>query len=148
MTPDLPRGPWDDEPNRTAWIDPATGYPCITRRAPLDAWCGYVGVPPGHPAHGRCYHDVEVSVHGGLTYSDGCHGDPDTGICHRVGPGEDDNVWWFGFDCGHYLDLVPFTLLFEPNTKHLVYRDHDYVTHETTHLAAQLHRLATHGTEP
>ena len=35
--------------------------------------CGYVGVGPGHPSHGVHYDNVDVSVHGGLTFADGCH---------------------------------------------------------------------------
>jgi hypothetical protein len=30
-----------------------------------------------------------------------------TSICHLVGPGEPDDVWWFGFDCSHSGDVSP-----------------------------------------
>jgi hypothetical protein len=73
-------------------------------------WCGYVGVHQGHELHGKRYQDIEdIDVHGGLTYSNKC--DPSeregTGVCHVPGPGEDEDVWWFGFDCAHYNDLSP-----------------------------------------
>jgi hypothetical protein len=58
--------------------------------------CGYVRVPPAHPDHGKDYDDIEVSVHGGLTFSDlePCTEHPD-------GQG-----WWLGFDCAHFQDAM------------------------------------------
>lgn len=51
---------------------------------------------------------AKIEVHGGLTYADGCdHGDENSGICYKPDPEEPDTVWWFGFDCGHNLDLCP-----------------------------------------
>jgi len=57
--------------------------------------CGYVRVPPTHPAHGKHYDLVDVDVHGGLTFADiePCAHDDGTG-------------WWFGFDCGHLGDAL------------------------------------------
>lgn len=94
-------GPWVGEPNRAEWEH--AGLPCIAHRGGGGAWCGYVGVPPGHPAHGKHYNDVPVSVHWGLTYSEPCCGH----VCHVPKPGEPDNVWWLGFDCSHCDDLRP-----------------------------------------
>jgi len=31
---------------------------------------GYVLIPSGHPLHGKHYDDIDVDVHGGLTYSE------------------------------------------------------------------------------
>lgn len=71
-----------------------------------------------------------------------------TAICHRA-PG-DDNLWWFGFDCGHAFDLSPgveaqmreiHALRGEPARKPIrgsVYRDIAYVQSECTALAQQL----------
>jgi len=94
-------GPWANEPDRAEWEH--NGLPCITHRGGNGAWCGYVGVPPTHPLHGKRYGEVDLEVHGGLTYSDACHGH----ICHTPKPGEGDDVWWFGFDCAHAFDLCP-----------------------------------------
>lgn len=67
------RGPWDDEPDKKQWLDEATGLPCLAVRASaLGHWCGYVGVPVGHPAYGKGYADLDVTVHGGLTFADRC----------------------------------------------------------------------------
>lgn len=140
-----PPGPWDDEPDRVPWTDPATGYPCIIRRNPVGAWCGYVGVPPGHPYHGKGYNEIdyeEIDIHGGLTYAAGCDDDPANGICHIPPPGQPDDVWWFGFDCAHAGDITPGTLrYYRSPIADDVYRDLDYVAAETTRLAAQLHQL-------
>lgn len=100
---DFEDGPWKDEPDRVSWTDEATGYPCLIVRGGVGALCGYVGVPPGHPFYGSHYDDVDVDVHGGLTYAASCHG----GICHDPPPGEDDSRWWLGFDCGHWDDGTP-----------------------------------------
>lgn len=57
--------------------------------------CGYVRVPPGHPAHGSHYDGVDVSVHGGLTFSEL---EP---CAHEDGQGH-----WLGFDCAHFMDSM------------------------------------------
>lgn len=59
--------------------------------------CGYVGVPKGDPLYGMQYDDeifYAVSVHGGLSFSD---------TRKFVTP---DDIWFFGFDCGHCGDAV------------------------------------------
>lgn len=99
----LPPGPWMNEPDRVEFRH--DGLPCLLKRTPFGAWCGYVGVPPGHPWHGRDYNDVSADVHGGLTYSRKC--DESIGICHVPEPGEPEDVYWLGFDCAHSCDLVP-----------------------------------------
>jgi hypothetical protein len=104
-------GPWQDEPDKLQWHDAATGLPCLLVRGGMGAWCGYVGIYPGHPLHGCAYaHPLaeDVRVHGGLTFADACQaGEEQTGICHIPQPGESDDVWWFGFDCGHSEDVSP-----------------------------------------
>lgn len=52
---------------------------------------GYVGVKRGHPLYGKHYTDVNVQVHGGLTFSD-----------QETINGED--YWIFGFDTVHHRD--------------------------------------------
>ncbi len=117
-------GPWQDEPDRLEWR--YKGFPCLMVRNSnvTGSWCGYVGVAPGHPWHGKgysfctrksickkqktsgwCDHtpDHLIRVHGGLTYANECHGH----ICHVPKAGEPDHVFWFGFDCSHCDDLAP-----------------------------------------
>lgn len=144
--PDFP-GPWDGEIDKKQWEDPATGLACLINRGPTGAWCGYVGVPEGHKFHRVGYMDlgVDLDVHGGLTFSDSCSPDAeeDKHICHKVEPGESDNVWWLGFDCGHSWDVIPAYLkpgsdlrgFVEPTS---TYRTQEYVTREVERLAQQI----------
>ena len=57
--------------------------------------CGYVKVDPGHPWHGKGWGDVDVEVHGGVTFAEADM------QCEKDGP---DNGWWIGFDCAHSCD--------------------------------------------
>jgi hypothetical protein len=105
------RGEWDDEPDKVQWTDETTGLVCLIHRAALGHLCGYVGVPPGHRYHEVEFTDVDADCHGGLTYADHCAPDHDPvtgrGICHVPEPGEPDDLWWLGFDCGHAWDVSP-----------------------------------------
>lgn len=123
------RGPWDDEPDdRVEWR--SEGLACLMVRNYSGAWCGYVGVPPGHPWHGVNYNDVDAIVHGGLTYSDRCAGH----ICHVPSEGEPHDVWWLGFDCFHSGDKPPLGRPWFPGG---TYRDARYVRSEVNGLARQ-----------
>lgn len=106
---DWPRGPWDDEPDRVEWRSKGTPrLPCLIVRGGIPgSLCGYIGVPPGHPWHGKEYDAIEPDpdCHGGLTYSGKCAG----AICHVPVQGESDDVWWLGFDCAHANDYRPAT---------------------------------------
>jgi hypothetical protein len=139
------KGPWDDEPDRVEWRVPEyPGLACLMVRGPMGGWCGYVGVQPGHPLHGKSYGDNGVDalqVHGGITYGDACAGH----ICHVPGPGESDEVWWLGFDCAHAGDTSPgldATIRSVGGAPYpwrdAVYRDVAYVKSEVAELARQL----------
>ena len=58
---------------------------------------GYVVIFKGHPMYGKHYDEVEVDVHGGLTFS-GCANDF-PGTTEEMKDG-----WVFGFDTAHYSD--------------------------------------------
>lgn len=152
-------GPWQFEPDRLEFVH--AGLPCMLIRNRLGNWCGYVAVCEGHPAFKQDYNNVPVDVHGGLTYSAPCQGH----ICHVPKPGEPDDVWWLGFDCGHAWDYIPaFAAMrkfggpweVEPAYDHAealrkaarrpgdwveVYRDLGYVRKVTEDLAEQLARM-------
>lgn len=138
-------GPWDGEPDRLEWRT-AAGLPALARRAGHGSWCGYVAVPPGHPLHGAHYDDPPVDVHGGLTYAAACDGE----ICHVPGPGEPDDVWWFGFDCAHAGDLMPMMLVaaramprqLRTHDSTDAYRTLAYVQEQCEQLAVQLRAQA------
>lgn len=132
-------GPWYDEPDKAHWVDETTGLDCLIVRNRLGALCGYVGVPPAHPWHGKDYDDVYADVHGGLTYADRCQEDEEHGICHLPEPGRPDDVWWLGFDCAHAGDLVPGAGRVSP---YETYRELNYVRDEVARLARQAKEAA------
>ena len=186
-------GPWQAEPDKKQWSDPATGLPCLIVRGPVGALCGYVGVSPDHPLYGKGHDDLDVEVHGGLTFARGCEPEPTeqnwsewragilagedeakkfprgdaaqrlrdrekelesyeafatwvraSAICHLPAAGDPDHVWWFGFDCSHYMDLAPGEratmreIGFDRSDRDEVYRDWAYVEREIASLAKQL----------
>lgn len=65
-------------------------------------------------------------------------------ICHRVEPGEDDKVWWFGFDCAHFGDYSPKLAVARRSHRDdgETYRDMAYVEAEVRKLAGQLQACA------
>lgn len=135
-------GPWQTEPDKEQFTDEATGLPCLVKRSlHSGALCGYVGVPPGHPWHGRDYDEIDPSP--GLCQD----GPEDSTICHIPAPGEPDGVWWLGFDCAHAFDVSPAMAARErelglPHLLHLPgpqeqYRHVGYVKTECARLAEQ-----------
>lgn len=115
------RGPWDNEPDRADWTS-KTGFKCAMRRGGSGAWCGYVMIPVGHPWYRKHYDQIDVDIHGGLTYSD-------TGVWEVGGD------WFIGFDCAHYNDITPTDKAREHSA---VYRDMDCVRRWTEDLARQV----------
>ena len=114
--PSYPRAP-------ACWSGQRSGYRCSAHVNFGAALCGYVTVPPGHPAHGVEYNKPDISVHGGLTY----------------GKQGDDGGWTFGFDCSHYEDVGHPE--FEATNHFRIsgeYRDLGYVIAEIERLAYQL----------
>lgn len=78
------------------------GYEWNIVVGPLAHRCGYVRVPKGHPWHGKDYNDIEVSVHGGLTFAE---------KDMPCGKGGADDGYWVGFDCAHFRDAPDDKLL-------------------------------------
>lgn len=157
------------------------GYKCVVIFGSIGHRCGYVGIPKNHPLYGKDYSDYleikktdvgdrEVSgifpllgacldederirieayfqCHGGITYAGGGE--------HSSYPIESD-LWWFGFDCGHYDDARDLRLAYERFPKHrerlamqievedrfcidgLTVRTEEYVAEECKKLAEQL----------
>lgn len=77
----------------------------LTRGSILDfGWGnGYVLIPEGHPLHGKHYDDIDVSVHGGLTFSELVDSDMVTewGLEKT-----DEGAWCVGFDTAHWGDSL------------------------------------------
>ena len=69
------------------WI--SHGLDCLALQGPFGI-NGYVGIPENHPDYKKDYDDVEVDVHGGLTFAD----EGDDKLWKK-------GLWWFGFDTAH-----------------------------------------------
>ena len=96
---------WRLEPNRLEWRH--AGRPClIVRNDVMGNLCGYVGVPTTRATDPTLVRRLEDIAHGGITYGpEAC--EEGGRVCHVPLPGETE-VMWFGFDCAHSGDLVPF----------------------------------------
>jgi hypothetical protein len=70
----------------------AAGYKAEVLASPMGHRCGYVTVPDDHPCIRKNYSDLNVNVHGGLTYK---------------------NNATFGFDCAHLYDAKDPELMSE-----------------------------------
>lgn len=80
-----------------------------------------------------------VEIHGGLTFSGADRdGDEATTISHVPEIGDPDDIWWFGFDCSHFMDYMPKLWPYRTSRDGESYRDFDYVTKECENLAKQL----------
>lgn len=165
------------------------GYKCIISRVDGGNLNGYVGVPKTHHLYGKDYSDkiytnktpkyihnpIEqfldlsdeekeenyhkiaslMEVHGGVTYSRNY-------LIDEKGEKTGEDLWWFGFDTGHSVDLQPYLPDTEDfiaslseddplknlydNFKHIidegkenkVYRDYKYVKSNVIKLAENL----------
>lgn len=69
------------------------GFTCVVIFQTLAHRCGYVAIPKDHSLYKVDCMNMDISCHGGLTYSDS-----------ELYGQDDKNVWWIGFDCNHYGD--------------------------------------------
>ena len=106
---------------------------CLILRHPeLKHLCGYVALSFNHPYYGKDYNDIDVSVHGGLTFAG-----------TRDGDSRGKGFWWVGFDCAHFGDYSPGIgeLLHREFREDEHYRNLEYVTNELKSLAFQLSQV-------
>lgn len=98
----------------------------IVKHDTLGHLCGYIGIPEGHPLHGKHYDDEAVphEVHGGWTYSE-----------DHAPFVEADGRWYFGFDCAHLGDYVPGASFSDPDNSEDTYRDESFVERELRQAA-------------
>lgn len=109
----------------------AAGYEAEVLTMPMGHRCGYVTVPDGHPCAGKDYDELDVEVHGGLTFGHGAK---------------------FGFDCAHFYDAKDPELMSDEYRK--IYetwprfdeggtvRTLEFCVAQCERLAAQLKELA------
>lgn len=162
-------GPWESEPDRVAWIDQATCYPCLILRQPDGTLAGFVAVGPDHPLW--CFErdaipaSLGIKVHAGIDYAAICREDdpPSVRICHARDDAARRNVtttpgiadidgdgahshaaWWFGFNCNKTSDFLPRGYALNDEDREdgpREYRDIAYVADQTVSLARQLKAL-------
>jgi hypothetical protein len=95
------------------------GYKCLIIRHPeFLHLCGYVGVNKDHKYYKKHYDEVDIDVHGGLSWSD-------------FWEDQNDGLWYLGFDTGHAWDLSPGMHSRTPETRKSKYWI-DGVEHEYT----------------
>ena len=93
---------------------------------------GYVAVPPEHPMYGKDYDEVDVSIHGGLTFSEkksDMNSPKWWETVEKLDFTEDipEDYWIFGFDTCHAGDGL-----------HL---DRDWCIEETNNLKQQFEAI-------
>lgn len=155
----LGSGPWKGEPDKFAWTDSATGYPCVVLREPTGEYGSHVGVPPTHSLSGHAAGAVPGELSDGLHRPISCaqpcqrRVPEPLSICHvlRRSPesarqlaGTDevvDDAWWLGMVFNGPRDLVPN----HPGKRALAaergqtYRDARFAFEQATSLAKRLY---------
>ena len=134
----LPQGPWTEDiekyPERV-YEFPSNGYACKIVRQKGWNWNGYITLPLTHPDYGKNYNDIDVHVHGGLTFSENGR---------------------FGFDCAHLTtDIIPihfylnkkdpvlFPLFDGPRFCSQTFKDFEFVKKEVESMATQFKNRET-----
>jgi hypothetical protein len=166
------RGPWDDEPDLEN-LTTAEGFDALVFRASWSGnFCGYVGVPPGHPWYGKEYgasvkitekqatepvdidrvsvisllamsmYDSESDDLASIDCIIRVHGGLTYSGFGRERFGEKPDHWYFGFDCAHAGDLSPAYASKYGLGYDDQYRDVDYVRREIADLSRQLAEVA------
>lgn len=105
----LPKGIWQQEPDKVVWIDEVTKLDCMLLRNDLGSWCGYVGVPESHPYFGLSCSRVEFAFEREINFSDSCQAgasEDEKFVCHCRAHGHGE-TWWFGFHCADSHDYNP-----------------------------------------
>ena len=146
-------GEWVEEPDWVSFYH--NDIACIVRRVAIEEpftkdlhvfgghLCGYVQIPADHPYHHKCYENMDINVHFGLTFGE-------VSVGH-----------WIGFDCGHTGDIVPsMKLLKDTSYSHIAelfpipdelkdswlfnpnYKNIDYCIDQCKSMADQLVQIA------
>lgn len=152
-------GEWKKEADTYIWsqtINEREYYCMVMRFEELGALNGYVGVGKNYFAFQKHYFDKplsDIDVHGGLTYAD--FGELKTQLINQYleHDFEDEDLWWFGFDCSHAFDYRPemsrkleemhikMGLPRMPILEGEVYRNKDFVIGQVNDLVLQLSNL-------
>jgi len=118
-----------NEPNVLPVFFDMNYHGVITRHPNMGFLRGYLRLPPSNRFHGKGYDEIDVDVHGGLTFFhhslniDMNRWDENTG------------GWWIGFDCGHFMDTIPNYKKFDRDS---TYKNIWYVVRELERLYKQV----------
>jgi len=119
---------------RKDWIH--AGLRCRVLDSPVSTYNGYVALTKDHPDHGKNYDEINVNVHGGLTFSE--HGSEDERDGEILFP--DKSLYWVGFDTAHSGDWMSYA----PQRGGRKWSLED-VSKETEYLAKQLSDIENMG---
>lgn len=102
------------------------GFRCVVLFVGGSHGCGYVRIPEGHPAFSKDYDDVDIDVHGGLTFKKSSLWEIK----------EEKGFVWFGFDCSHAGDwTVRDQAIYGKDEKKGHFWTKDEVVEETKRMA-------------
>jgi hypothetical protein len=143
---------------------------CSIWKQDMGHLCGYIGLPPAHPWHGKWYDDIDAEVHGGLTFcgpekahigisrqrreylmsnlEDKWSQEEYDALPAQETTGREDafphdtalGLWWIGFDCAHSGDSVPGLSSLHHSSDS--YKDEAYVRNEIDGLVRQATQAA------
>jgi len=121
------------------------GYACrIIRNLAMFYLLGYVALEKNHAFYNVSDYDMNISVHGGVTYASlnrpgAVVKDTMTNkLCYIEVPhrNEPKDAWWIGFDCAHAVDAIPE--LPGISNRMDTYKDIEFVKTELREMVDQL----------
>lgn len=151
-------GPWKGEPDKFAWTDQATGYPCVVVRERGGNYGAHVGLPQSHPLSGYRARalpgEISEGLHRPVSRAEPCErrAPEPISICHvsernahlaqeqTPWHADGDDAWWLGMAFDGPRDLVPMQgerkLAAERGE---TYRDAQFAFQQATLLARRLY---------
>ena len=131
-------GPWQDEPDKVAWVDPDTGLDCMAKRHERLGDPYLRAEAERHPHGDRAWLLKRLERQGGMAFEEWVEDQRPHRVCHVPPPGQPEEVWWFGFDCAHLGDHSPGVNGSFPSPADDEYRSLFYVERRVAELACQL----------
>lgn len=129
-------GAWTNEPDKIIGIDEFSKLPYMVIRANYFGFLyGYVGVDSTHPFYGKKVSEIEcyVTAHDLTTTLSASYSTlllPKEEFLEKIELDDENELWWIGFDCGHFGETCPFE-----NPNHGKYSDVEDVEEECLMLS-------------
>ena len=112
------------------WV--VNGLRCRVLAGPFKNYNGYVALTENHSCYQKEYYNIDVDVHGGLTFG----GQGNDNSLHFP----DSKVYWVGFDTSHLSDYIEYDNDEHPEPNGIKWTK-EMVAEETERLAIQLSKL-------